>query len=413
MLVGGGDDLVVPDGAAGLGDVLGTGFEGTLHVVAKGEEGVGAHGHAGHLGDPVLFLLLGEHVGLYLEGVLPHALGQHVVVLLGDVQVDGVVPVGAADAVHELEAQHLRVLAQPPDVRLVARQPGAVDAALLARAHAKGLSALDVAHRVGLGVFQRDEGQQHIVLGLLGQIAVFGDDIFQHLLVNRQIIVPLLEGDAEDAPPLDGGGGIIGVDLHHVVAAFALGFEDFQRLVGVAGGDDAVGHLQGQEPGGVGVAGVGQCRPVAEGAQTVGAPGPDVGAGNGGEVAVRRKVDVTLHVAERQAQGGPGGGDVLEGGGGGQAGGLFQGADQLPGVQRVHEVDVPRLAVEHLQGQLAVFHEDAGGLLVGVAAVFQFQLGHVQTSSLPVLIDDGSLVVPGLQVDIPHEQGHLVVVVQR
>ena len=33
-----------------------------------------------------------------------------------------------------------------------------------------------------------------------------------------------------------------------------------------------------------------------------------------------------------QAQGGPGGGDVLEGGGGGQSGGLFQGLHQLPGV---------------------------------------------------------------------------------
>jgi len=91
---------------------------------------------------------------------------------------------------------------------------------------------------------------------------------------------------------------------------------------------------------------------------------------------------VPLHIAQGQAQGGPGGGDVLEGGGGGQAGGLFQGLYQLPGVQGVHEVDVPRLAVEYLQGQLAPLHKDAGGLLVGVAAVFQFQFSHGRSSFL-------------------------------
>ena len=42
ILVGGGNDLVVTDGTAGLGDVLHAGLPGALHVVAKGEEGVGA-----------------------------------------------------------------------------------------------------------------------------------------------------------------------------------------------------------------------------------------------------------------------------------------------------------------------------------------------------------------------------------
>ena len=79
VLVGGGDDLVVPDGAAGLGDVFCARLKRPLHVVPEGEERVGAHRHAGHPGDPVLFLFLGKHVRLHLKGVLPHALGQHVV----------------------------------------------------------------------------------------------------------------------------------------------------------------------------------------------------------------------------------------------------------------------------------------------------------------------------------------------
>ena len=44
VLVGGGDHMVVTDGAAGLGDVLDPGFESPLHVVAKGEEGIAAQG---------------------------------------------------------------------------------------------------------------------------------------------------------------------------------------------------------------------------------------------------------------------------------------------------------------------------------------------------------------------------------
>ena len=138
VLVRRGDDLIVPDGTAGLGNVLNTGLPGPLHVVPEGEEGVGAHGDAGHLGDPIFLFLLCQHIGLHFEGVLPHAFGQHVVVLVGDIDVDGVIPVRAADVVYELQPQNLGVLTQPPDIRLVARQTGAVDAALLAGTYADG-----------------------------------------------------------------------------------------------------------------------------------------------------------------------------------------------------------------------------------------------------------------------------------
>ena len=104
---------------------------------------------------------------------------------------------------------------------------------------------------------------------------------------------------------------------------------------------------------------------------------------------------MALHVGEGQTQGGTGGGDVLEGGGGRQAGGLLQGLDQLPGVEGIHEVDVAGLAVEHLQGQLALLHEDAGGLLVGVTAVFQFQFGHRISSFLIGILGIEGFIVEG------------------
>ena len=156
------DDVVISDGAARLGDVLDAGLEGALHVVAEGEEGVGADSYVVQLGDPFFLFFTGQHFRLDLERLLPDALRQDVLIFVRGIHVNGVVPIGAADAVHELETQHLGMLPQPPVVRLVACQTGAVDAALLAGAHADGLTVLDVADGVGLGVFQGDEADDQV-----------------------------------------------------------------------------------------------------------------------------------------------------------------------------------------------------------------------------------------------------------
>ena len=47
VLVGGGDDVVITDRAAGLGNVLHAALAGAFHVVAEGEERIAAHSHAG------------------------------------------------------------------------------------------------------------------------------------------------------------------------------------------------------------------------------------------------------------------------------------------------------------------------------------------------------------------------------
>ena len=242
---------------------------------------------------------------------------------IGDVQVDGVVPVGAAEIRRKGQLQDGGMLAEPPDIRLVAGKAGAVNAALLPRPHPNGHSVLDVADRVGLGVLQGDEGKEHIVLRRQGQLPVFGHDVLEHRLVDGQVVVALLKGNAVDTPPLDGGGVVVGVDLYHAVAALALLAEDFQGLRGVVRGDDAVGDLQGQVAGGIGIAGIGEGRPVPKGAEAVRPPGPDVGAGDGGKVPLGHKVHFPLGIGKGAAQGGAGGADVLKGGGGGEAGGLL------------------------------------------------------------------------------------------
>ena len=223
-----------------------------------------------------------------------------------------------------------------------------MDAALLARTHADGLAVLHIAHGVGLGVLEGDEGHDHVPLGCVGQVLVFRDQVGQQGLVDLEVVSPLLEGDAEHVLVLLHGGDVIGVDLDDVIVPLLLGLEDLQGLRGVVRGDDAVGNLRLEVSGGGGVAGVAQGRPVAVGAEAVRASGADVCTGQGGKLRGGiHKVNGLIRLAQGQAHGGPGGRDVLEGRGGGQAGGLLQLLDQLPGVQGVHKIDVARLAVQH------------------------------------------------------------------
>ena len=66
--------------------------------------------------------------------------------------------IGLCHIVTEGQVQHLVHVAQLPVVGLLTGQTGAVDAALLAGTHADGLTIIGVAHAVGLGVLQGDEG---------------------------------------------------------------------------------------------------------------------------------------------------------------------------------------------------------------------------------------------------------------
>ena len=220
-----------------------------------------------------------------------------------------------------------------------------MDAALLAGAHADGLAVFHVAHGVGLGVLQGDEGDNQIPLGLLGEGLVLGGQVFQQAPVDFQLVAALLKGDAEHVLVLHRGGLVLGVNLHHVVAALALLLQDGQGLIGVAGGDDAVGHLPLQQQSGLLVAHVGESRPVAVGGHAVRAPGGGIGAGQGGKLQVIHKVDFLQGVGKGHVHGGASGADVLKGSGGGQAGGLLQLLDQLPAVEGVQKVDVAGLAV--------------------------------------------------------------------
>ena len=189
----------------------------------------------------------------------------------------------------------------------------------------------------------------------------------------------LLKDHAEDLPALLELGHIVGVNLHHVVVALLLGLENGQGLIGIAGRNDAIGDLRLQIGGGGGIADIGQGGPVAIGAKPVSTPGPNVGAGHRGQLLVRlHKIDLLLHLAERQTHGGAGGRDMLEGGSSGQTSGFPQLLHQLPAVECIHKVNVAGAAIQYSDREFtAVCHIELGRLLVGVAAILQFQFFHV------------------------------------
>ena len=73
VLVAGGDNIIVTDRAACLGDVADTAFTGAFDIVAKGEEGVRAQGNARLSSQPGLLFLTGEGGRLFGEQMFPVA----------------------------------------------------------------------------------------------------------------------------------------------------------------------------------------------------------------------------------------------------------------------------------------------------------------------------------------------------
>lgn len=145
----------------------------------KGKKAIAAQCHALVLGEPLTALFCGERFWLLGEEHLPSAVAQHVFPLVRDIHVDGVVAVGATYAWLEGERHYLGTLPHPPCVGLAASQTGAVDTALLSGADTDGLTVLDVAYRVALGIFQGDEGDDQVTASLIGEGLVLGRDVLK------------------------------------------------------------------------------------------------------------------------------------------------------------------------------------------------------------------------------------------
>ena len=240
VLIASFDNVIVPDASTGLNHVVHTGLSRPFDVVAKGEEGIGADCKTGLRCNPGFLFFQSQGLGASLENALPDAVAKDIFILVGDVDIDGVVAIGAADPVNEVQAKHFRMLSQQPVVGFVACQSGAVDTALLTGTYADGLAVFHITDGVGLGIFQRKQRNGHITAGLIGQIGVRGNDVGEGLICDSIVIDALLKGDAVDLAMLDGIGNEIGIDLYDVVVAFFLSLQDLQCFLGIIRGNYAV-----------------------------------------------------------------------------------------------------------------------------------------------------------------------------
>src|SRR5574344_1017728 len=132
IFVAGFNNIVIANRTACLSNILYAAAMSAFNIVAKGEEGITAKGNVLQLCQPSLLFSTSQRLWLFGEEVFPNAIGQNVLVVIRNIYVDGVVAVGTTNAVLKGQCQYLRVLAQPPNVSLVASQTSAMYAGLLA-----------------------------------------------------------------------------------------------------------------------------------------------------------------------------------------------------------------------------------------------------------------------------------------
>mmetsp|Transcript_46154 Transcript_46154/g.128416 ORF Transcript_46154/g.128416 Transcript_46154/m.128416 type:complete len:425 (+) Transcript_46154:163-1437(+) len=344
------DHLLVGNGTARLRDELNAELHGVVDGVPEGEERVGRDSHTAEL--PQKFSLLVGLQGRRRGGevLLPLlALGAFHVAL--DVPDAGVHTILALHPLPELEAHDLRVEAQAPRGNLAARQLYAVNTALLPGADADHHPITRVADGVRLRVLDGDGSEDQVEFGPFGQVLLLGDDLLEPRGIEYHVVPLLHEAKAPRHAifQLWRREGRIRFEDDKLPAFFR--FQNFLRLWREAWCDDTVAHLDLEDVRCGHVHFVRNSDEVAEGAHRVGIPRAHVSGGDGCQLLALDLVDHLLVVAERQADCGAGGTDVLEGRRRRMARRLGQLVHELPGVHGVEEVDVPRSARDDLKGQ--------------------------------------------------------------
>lgn len=94
VLVAGLNNIVITDRAACLCNILHAAAMRTLNVIAEREECVTAKSNVLQLSNPSLFLFASKRFRFFGEEVFPYAVSQYILIIIGDVNVDGVVAVG-------------------------------------------------------------------------------------------------------------------------------------------------------------------------------------------------------------------------------------------------------------------------------------------------------------------------------
>mgnify|MGYP006954465681 CR=1 FL=1 len=145
--------MIVADGTSRLCHIRNAASVCALDVIAKREERVRSKRYLCVLIQPCPLLLCRKNRRLLCKNILPCTFRQHIHIVLSNVEVNGVVPVCTFDARLKRKGKYLRRLTQPPVVRLGTGKSRAVDSGLLPRSDTDRLTALDIAHGIGLRVF--------------------------------------------------------------------------------------------------------------------------------------------------------------------------------------------------------------------------------------------------------------------
>ena len=71
---------------------------------------------------PRTFLLTSQNLRLFSKELLPNTIGQYIFVIITDIDINCIVAVGTSYFLHPRQIQHFRMLAQVPNIGLIARQ---------------------------------------------------------------------------------------------------------------------------------------------------------------------------------------------------------------------------------------------------------------------------------------------------
>merc|ERR1712039_730898 len=181
------DHFLIGIGAAWLRDELDAQLLGVVDGVPEREEGVRGDGDVAERGQEVALLLGREGLRRAVE-VLDPLLVLCLIHVSLDVPHTRIHTVLPLHAVLELQASDLRVEAKVPSRDLPAGELDAIHPALLPGADTNHHAILGVAHRVGLRVLDRDHAQDHVQLGLLGQLLALCGDLLEALRIADLVV---------------------------------------------------------------------------------------------------------------------------------------------------------------------------------------------------------------------------------
>ena len=104
-----------------------------------------------------------------------------------------------------------------------------MNAGLLASADADGLTVFGIADRIGLRVFECNQGNQQVAFGLGRDVFVFRRDFLEAFLRQLDFVALLFKGDAEDLFFLEFFRLVVRVHLENQISALAFRLENLQR----------------------------------------------------------------------------------------------------------------------------------------------------------------------------------------